>query len=448
MTLAVLALLLPWAWAWIIVAPACSAAEPAGPATAPADDAVAADLKTIADPDAADEVVDDAAVRLRESLEGPLPPITLAALLRHAEHPDAKLRVRAMHLLGLLGPRAEVAIPDLVRIVREAKPDRRIDAHLAILALGRIGRRADVAVPVISPALNSPDADVRSLAAFALGQFGRDAAPAIPLLIRQVDDVDPGARLGAISALGRIGPQAREAAPTLLALLDLPRVATDRFEPARREAAIEALGRMQAEAAIPRLTTLLKQGPPAEWSAAAFALGRIGPPAKSAVADLEQPVEAPELVPPVAFALVRLGRPEEGFARLKRSALDDASGMDVFDTLVELGPPAVPVLSDVIRSDSKNGRWAIQAVEKLGPGGKAAVPALLDVVKAGRGKGSQRFKFDEALVALRKLGPDAREAAPTLRELIATTKSEEVRDAAAAALRKVESATPASRPTR
>ena len=205
---------------------------------------------------------------------------------------------------------------------------------------------------------------------------------------------------------------------------------------------------MQAEAAIPRLTAILKQGAPPDRRAAAFALGRIGPAAKSALPALEQPVDAPEPSVPVAFALVRLGRPEEGFTRLRKFAMDDAAGMEVFDTLVELGPAAVPVLADVIRSDSKNGRWSVQAVEKLGPGGKAAVTPLLHVVKAGRGKGSQRFKFDEALVALGKLGSDARDAAPTLRELIATTKSEETRDSAAAALRKVESATPASRPTR
>jgi HEAT repeat protein len=73
---------------------------------------------------------------------------------------------------------------------------------------------------------------------------------------------------------------------------------------------------------------------------------------------------------------------------------------------------------------------------------------LIEVVKAGRGRGSQQFKFDEAIVALGKLGPIAIDAAPALSELVEHSKSEDVKSAAIEALGHIRGTQPSTRPAR
>src|SRR3954453_8114132 len=103
---------------WTVASPPPAARADPAPATqpAPADDSLAADLKTVADPEATEDEAEQAPIRLGESLDGPLPDLTLAALLRQATYPDEQVRRRAMHVLGIVGPPAEAAVPELVRI--------------------------------------------------------------------------------------------------------------------------------------------------------------------------------------------------------------------------------------------------------------------------------------------------------------------------------------------
>jgi HEAT repeat protein len=324
---------------------------------------------------------------------------------------------------------------------------------MPVVALAGIRTRAAEVVPMLAGLLQDADADVRGAAAYALGEYGEHAAPAVPQLMRAAEAGEVLDQMHAFRALGRIGPAARAAVPMLLRKFTAPRTAGDLLGQNMRLTVATSLGQIGPDAApaVPALTAALEEDDAALWEAAALALARIGPAARPALPAIERtaarhPGEKSQLA--VAFAKVQLGNAAEGWEALKAMALDNASTHAVFDTLRELGPASVPVLEAVVRSDSSNGWWAVQSLQKLPPDAAAkAVPALAQVLSAGRPKqrGPLQAKFDEAIVTLGRLGPAAREAAPVLRDLASKSPHARTREAAAAALARVEAA-PATRP--
>jgi len=73
-----------------------------------------------------------------------------------------------------------------------------------VSALGGIGKRPDLAVPVLVAALHDSDSMVRRDAADALGAFAEDSDAVLPELIKTLNGKDSEARGGALSGLGRI----------------------------------------------------------------------------------------------------------------------------------------------------------------------------------------------------------------------------------------------------
>src|ERR1035437_5404635 len=96
-------------------------------------------------------------------------------LFGNADIPRAvKLRCGAARCLGMLGPEAASAAPQLAQALRDPEPAVRNDA---VLALGQLGTAA---VPHLTLALQEQDPHVRQAAAFFLGRMGQEAAPAVP----------------------------------------------------------------------------------------------------------------------------------------------------------------------------------------------------------------------------------------------------------------------------
>ena len=74
-----------------------------------------------------------------------------------------------------------------------------------VSALGGIGKRPDLAVPVLLNALeHDTNSMVRRDAAKALGSFGNDSEAVLPQLIKTLKDPNWEARGGALSGLGKI----------------------------------------------------------------------------------------------------------------------------------------------------------------------------------------------------------------------------------------------------
>ncbi|MES2793127.1 MAG: HEAT repeat domain-containing protein [Planctomycetota bacterium] len=210
----------------------------------------------------------------------PLSPESLISDLRAAlKDPDYTVRSNAVSSLGRLGPKANVAVPDLIALFKEGQestlgvpkallaiaPDNvavqqaivaalpqkdygwqivkdlnlsRHSARFAVPGLRKIfptvegdlqleiveifcglGELAKEAIPEIAGQLTKHDPDQRAHAANALGCMREYAQAHVPTLIKLLDDNNYNVQIYAISALGHIGYPAKVAIPTLEKLL-------------------------------------------------------------------------------------------------------------------------------------------------------------------------------------------------------------------------------------
>ncbi len=209
--------------------------------------------------------------RARGAIEG---------LARLAEQGPSEARRAAIQALGSLGDVEGKAVEALGRLAnRRAKEDRA--ARIEVLrALARLGPKAEPALSALRLALSTTDPDVRAAAVEALAAVGK---PAVPHLLRAMRDVDTAYVRAAIEALGKMGPDAKKAVPKLAEALPAAARVRD-WRPAR---ALAGIGKPSVRALI----ALCKEGRTATKVQAAWALGRIGKDAKSAVSTLRRLVK-------------------------------------------------------------------------------------------------------------------------------------------------------------
>lgn len=140
---------------------------------------------------------------------------------------------------------------------------------------------SDAAVPDVNALvarLGSGDSSVRGAAAESLARMGEDAAPAAAPLVRACGDAVEQVRDQAVAALEDLGPPPAKAIGDLIALVSYG-------DPLVAYWATTLLGRAGGDAAsaAPALAEYLAS--PADLAVrqrAAWALGKIGPPAASA----------------------------------------------------------------------------------------------------------------------------------------------------------------------
>jgi HEAT repeat protein len=140
--------------------------------------------------------------------------------------------------------------------LRAGNSDQRAQAATA---LGVMGPEARLAVPALATALRDETNTVRLQAALALFKIGPESRPAVPALAEALRDPEPAIRFEAALALHQLGSEAVEAVPALIHALR---------DPANRQL-------------HPRLYRSVAQ-------LAAGTLGRIGPPAREAIAALAE----------------------------------------------------------------------------------------------------------------------------------------------------------------
>lgn len=149
------------------------------------------------------------------------------ALIAALKNKKAYISYTASECLGLLGPKAKAAIPDLVEtITRDFDEDIvNEDPHMAAAdALRRIGPAAESAIPKLIDAVKDEESDA---AARLLGSFGPAAKAAVPALIEAIQIGEDENNLDHLLiqresalALGRIGPAAKAAAPILRRMIE------------------------------------------------------------------------------------------------------------------------------------------------------------------------------------------------------------------------------------
>lgn len=178
----------------------------------------------------------------------------LAGLL---DEKDPLIAQAALTRLGMLGPDAEPAMPQILGKLADQKL-----GFLAALTLGGIGEKA---VPDLLAALKNENKQVRAFAAFALGQIGVDGSRVMTLSI-----VFGGPLDAETMDTFRVGKNAADAVPALMGLLQDPDLVV-------RLMAVGSLGRMKkdAKAAVPLLKEAAKDKDPSLQKAAQQALNAI-----------------------------------------------------------------------------------------------------------------------------------------------------------------------------
>jgi HEAT repeat protein len=298
-------------------------------------------------------------------------PAAVPVLVELYQDEDYYVSERAALSLSTIGPKAEPAIPVLIKGL---KPRRRLLsasdfdslASFSFDALINIGPKA---IPPLIEALGDDDPAIRGYTAFALAWIGPDAQ-----VINQLKAKSPDGCLNVLYYMIEMdsrSPGSRDiykvAVPILSDFLKSP----ERFDRLR---AILCLGRIgpQARAAIPPLIELLQDPDDDLRWRAAFAIGYVGP-------------ETTEAVP----ALVSLCRNEKAFVRSHAAESLGQIGQateEVVGALVTLRPDEDPF----VRSQ------AAESLGQLGQKAGAAIPALQraaeDPVDWVRSKVSQALK--------------------------------------------------------
>ncbi len=376
-----------------------------------------------------------------------------------------------------MGEKASPAVPELIEVLSHKEPEVRMQA---LMALGAIGAAAAPAVPAIVKALESDEFDaVRFTAAFALGAVNSKEAEETKALVAAARSDKPMLRLVSLWTLARQNPDnvevVRFAAEQLTAALK-----SDDAD--LRGMAARGLSQFGSHPDIvgPALLATLQDSNPAVVGHALGAIAALGPKILPKVIEslkdkTRRPFAAaliyrmgPQAAPTVPALIEALGEPpaSENDVQFRRQAQL---------ALAAIGPEAkdaVGVLIESLASDDREVRGtACYALGKMGPAAAAAVPALQQRLQAADGAAHtaliwsllkirpgdadlektvvpllvQALNRQEELVrveAAAALGGLAAAAEPSvvarLKELAEKDPSDQVREAAAEAVKKLE----------
>jgi HEAT repeat protein len=324
---------------------------------------------------------------------------------------DKELKRRQASLIALevFGPRTRGVVPGLIEALAR-DPEAELRRGVALL-LGSMGGDAKEAVPHLCEALKMDKADVvREAAALALaGKLNEFAHEQVLVLAGALKDGHAGTRAAAAEALKNLGDKA---APALPQLLDIAR--NGKSDRLLRLYAIQIVSRLQEDADVKsKLLMGILEEPAAHATLKIAAMEGLARADKLAAAEVE--------------ALGRLLKAPS--ADLRRAAARALAGH---------GEQAGPVWAQVqagLRDDDITVRYQLMRVAgALAGEHKEAIPALTSAAL-------QDAHVENRLAAIQELGqlgPTAAAAGETLRKIAAGDARASIREAAAAALKRIE----------
>lgn len=147
---------------------------------------------------------------------GPAAKGALPALMSALKSDNPEFHREAHFALAALGPEAAAAVPSLIKCLEGDDPEAK---YSAAYALGKVGPAAKSAITVLKANVRSDDEFLRLSSVWALlaivPQDKELAEMAVPLLTDALDDERPLVRREAATALGDLGARAKQAAPAL-----------------------------------------------------------------------------------------------------------------------------------------------------------------------------------------------------------------------------------------
>ena len=350
---------------------------------------------------------------------------------------DEEGRKAAAEQLGELG--SEGAVDLLIELLRGeySRPfyKERSDLisrrqHSSVTALARIGSSA---VPAISEVLADGNPRVRQAAAVTLREIGpaaKDAVPALSVLLK-VRVVGSASYLWSDAVrMAAIEALGSIGPGAVGAVPALSETLKDRWHDLARRKAVEALRKIGSAEAVPALIRALADKDEVR-RLAAFALGTIGQAAIPAL--IERLKDKTSGRAGAAHALTQIGPAAKAAVPALVGVLKD---VDTFASraasgaLVRIGLPAVPALIETLKDEDKTVRmYAASAIGEIGPVAEAAVPVLAEALKD-----DDQGVRTTAAYALGHIGSIT--AVQTLRTAL-QDENEWVRKAAADALKKI-----------
>ena len=265
----------------------------------------------------------------------------------HLDDEDSFLATASAWALARVNDKDEAVLETAVtRLIAALKDKNQGTRVLAAKALADLQPPAERVAPALTAALRDADPEVLANVIDALATQAEAALPRATKALKN-DEL----RLPAIMLLQRLGPKAAAAVPELVSVLK-----EDRRKEVR-QAIIEALlaiGTASSES-VPALVSMLSDDNLDVRRGATFGLGRIGPPARSALPAIRRNFDTEKELRPISiWAMVRIA-PE-----------DD-----------KIAATAVPLLVEALKREEAFVRFeAARTLGLIGPRARAAIPAL------------------------------------------------------------------------
>lgn len=354
--------------------------------------------------------------------------LTVLDLIKHLDHPDATIRRKAIVSLKESGPEAAIAIPGLLKSLKDSDE---VTSSLALQTLDKIPPTKAM-VGKLAESLKDENAQVRIYASTALAKLGADAAPAASSLILAIKDSNARVRQQSVRALALAWPTGDSVIPLLDALEDSDADVVVAVQ--------DTLGKVPSikldDVAI--LNQRLKSTGKLMRRYSALMVGKLGSQAKETLPALIDALkdEDVDLRACAAEAIYRIGPERDHVARLITHLNDDVVAYNIGRGIEKLGKcdvAHVPLLIETAKSSkSDQGKSsAIMLLAEIGPEAAAAIPLL------------QRLASDPnplirncVAFALGSMGPAALESRAQLLELL-QDKDSPTRICAATALGKL-----------
>lgn len=364
---------------------------------------------------------------------GPDAKQAVPALVKLLDSKDPSLQREAIMALASIGPAAQPAVEKLAGII-----DCPVNGVPAIYALGSIGKVSDDVNSKLAKKAEGDDAIVKTVSAWALAKLnpGKElfARRAVKLLVEALKSGDPKARLAAAKALETLDADPEIMRPIM----------TEALEGADEDTTVAMLHAMAklGPKIVPRLIAALQY--PRACRFACHVLGELGPdaaPATEALAGLlTDPDESTQSE--AAFALAEIGPDAAAAVPALQKALD-SDGPVRFAAAYALGRIGVkaikakPALLAQLDGDNKDmallSAWALAHIHPECP---TCQEKALPVLIAGLDESDAKFRR-ECANGICCFGNAAKGAVEKLKKALKDS-DEEVREAAAAALKAIE----------